>query len=137
MKDITVFTYLNSINSSKRDFLLEPSCEENIRFSKEYSPMVINTFLSGSIDTLMLANEMNISGLDAKKQFTFLINTVIRKKRFTRWIKPAKDKDIDVLSKHYNISRKKASQYLKMHSPDQIKKLHDKYNELDALSKGK
>jgi len=47
--------WLNSINQTKKNLIDEDSSLE-----KEYSPYIINRCLSGYIDCIMYANEMNI-----------------------------------------------------------------------------
>ena len=54
MKLMELKDWLNSINLNKKNLIDEdPSVE------KEYSPFIINKCLSGHLDTVMFANEMN------------------------------------------------------------------------------
>mgnify|MGYP002638052404 FL=1 len=108
--------WLNSINQTKNNLINEdPSLE------KEYSPYVVNKCLSGSIDCVLIANEMNMNpSLSKKLQYDFLINTVRVKKRFSPWIRKEKIKDIDAVKSYYGYSNEKAEQSLKILSEEQL-----------------
>ena len=81
--------YLNSINLSKRDLM-----EEDPGWEKNYPPYVINKCLSSHLDTLAFANEMNrYPNLDKRLQYSFFLNTVRPKKRFSPWGKKEKVKE--------------------------------------------
>ena len=48
---------------------------------KEYPPYIINRCLSGNLDCIMFANEMNLHhSLDKDMQYSFFLNS-LRKKR--------------------------------------------------------
>ena len=59
--------WLNSLNMSKENLIEEdPECE------KDYAPFIINKCMSGQMDSLMFANEMNLSHqLPNKLQYDF------------------------------------------------------------------
>ena len=83
--------WLNSINFNKKDLTLDdPEC------IKKYPAFIINKCLSGSIDTVMYANEMNLQHhLQKDMQYLFLLNTVRKQKRFSPWIRKDKIDDLD------------------------------------------
>jgi len=104
--------WLNSINFSKEDL------SENI---KEYPPYIINRCLSGHIDCIMYANEMNKnSHLDKDMQYSFYINSLRKRKRFSPWIKKDKIEDLESIKSYYGYSNEKAHQALKILSKEQI-----------------
>ena len=108
--------WLNSINQTKTNIM-----EEDQSSKKDYPPYVINKCLSGHIDCLMYANEMNMNhSLDKKLQYDFLINIVRIKKRYSPWIRKDKIKDLDVVKSYYKYSDEKAEQALKILRQDQI-----------------
>lgn len=108
--------WLNSINQTKKNLIDEDSSLE-----KEYPPYVVNKCLSGSIDCVLLVNEMNMNhSLSRKLQYDFLINTVRVKKRFSPWIRKEKIKDIDAVKSYYGYSNEKAEQSLKILSEEQL-----------------
>ena len=108
--------WLNSINQTKKNLI-----DEDPSLEKEYSPYIINKCLSGSIDCVLVANEMNMHHLlDKKLQYDFLINIVRVKKRFSPWIRKEKIRDIDSVKSYYGYSNEKAEQSLKILSEEQL-----------------
>jgi hypothetical protein len=94
---------------------------------KTYNPFMTNRSLSYFQDTVFFANEMNrYHHLDKKLQFSFLINIVRKRKRFSKWIKPELDSDVDVVKEYYGYSNEKARQALALLSPSQIEELRKK-----------
>lgn len=108
--------WLNSINQTKKNLI-----DEDPSLEKEYPPYIVNKCLSGSIDCVMFANEMNMNNsLDKKLQYDFLINTVRAKKRFSPWLKKEKIKELDLVKSYYGYSNEKAEQALKILSKEQL-----------------
>jgi hypothetical protein len=108
--------WLNSINQTKKNIMDEDSSS-----IKEYSPYIINRCLSGHIDCLMYANEMNkFSSLDKKLQYDFFINIIRKKKRFSPWLKQEKIKDLEVVKSYYGYSNEKAKQTLNILTKEQL-----------------
>jgi hypothetical protein len=104
--------WLNSINFTKEDL------SENI---KDYPPYIINRCLSGYIDCIMYANEMNKNHyLDKDMQYSFYINSLRKRKRFSPWIKKDKIEDLESVKSYYGYSNEKAHQALKILSKEQI-----------------
>jgi len=108
--------WLNSINQSKKNII-----DEDPDSKKEYSPYIINRCLSGHIDCLMYANEMNMNhSLDKKLQYDFFINIIRNKKRYSPWIRKDTIKDLEFVKRYYGYSNEKAKQALKILTNDQI-----------------
>jgi hypothetical protein len=104
--------WLNSINFTKEDL------SENI---KEYPPYIINRCLSGHIDCVMYVNEMNIAHyLDKDMQYSFYLNSLRKKKRFSPWLRKDKVTDLECIKQYYGYSNEKASQALKILTKEQI-----------------
>jgi hypothetical protein len=115
------FEYLNSINYSKQDIIVDDITE------KSYNAFMVNRSLSYFQDTVFFANEMNLQHhLDKKLQFHFLINIVRKRKRFSKWDKPELVSDIDVVKEYYGYSNEKARQALTLLSPSQIEEIRKK-----------
>ena len=115
--------WLNSINQTKKNLIDEDSSLE-----KDYAPYIINRCLSGHIDCLMFANEMNkYNFLPKKLQYDFFINTIRNKKRFSPWIKKETIKDLDYVKNYYGYSNEKAQQALKILSKEQIDFIKSKF----------
>jgi hypothetical protein len=108
--------WLNSINFTKENLT-----EENPDIIKEYAPFIINKCLSGQIDTILFANEMNINHhLDKDMQYSFYLNSLRKRKRFSPWLRKDKVTDLECVKQYYGYSNEKASQALKILSKDQI-----------------
>jgi|TARA_R110000764_G_scaffold211558_1_gene297670 hypothetical protein len=118
---VSPFDYLTSINTSKRDIMVDDLTE------KAYSAFMVNRGLSYFADTVLIANEMNrYHTLDKKLQYSFLINIVRKRKRFSKWNKPELVKDVDVVKEYYGYSNEKARQVLSLLSSDQMNNLREK-----------
>ena len=105
--------WLNSINFTKEDL------SEDI---KGYSPYVINRCLSGNLDCIMFVNEMNkYHHLDKDMQYSFYLNTLRKKKRFSPWLRKDKVTDLEIIKQYYGYSNEKAENALKILTPEQIK----------------
>lgn len=112
--------WLNSINFTKEDL------SEEI---KEYSPYIINRCLSGHIDCVLFANEMNIHNRVSKKlQYDFYINIIRPKKRFSPWLKKEKLDSLEYIKQYYGYNNEKAKNALKILTDEQIEFIKSKLN---------
>jgi len=94
---------------------------------KQYNAFIVNRGFSYFMDTVIYANEMNIrSGVDAKLQFDFLINTIRQKKRYSKWHKAEQNDDIQVLREYYGYNIHRAKEVLPLHSNEQLKFIREK-----------
>ena len=117
------FSYVSSINDTKKDIMKDDIAE------KGYNAFLINRSFSYFYDTVGLANVMNqYHHTDNKLQYHFLINTIRKRKRFSKWIKPETESDIEVVKAYYNYSYEKAKQVLPLLSPEQITIIRQKVN---------
>ena len=108
--------WLNSINFNKTNLI-----EEDPSTIKDYAPYIINRCLSGNIDSILFANEMNkYSFLDKDMQYSFYLNTLRKKKRFSPWLRKDKVTDLEIIKQYYGYSNEKASNALKILTPEQI-----------------
>ena len=108
--------WLNSINFNKDDLTED---DENI--IKSYPPFIINKCLSGHLDSVLFANEMNrYHFLDKDMQYKFYLNILRKRKRFSPWIRKDKDSDLDIVKSYYGYSNEKARQVMKILSTEQI-----------------
>ena len=108
--------WLNSINFNKTNLI-----EEDPSTIKDYAPYIINRCLSGNIDSILFANEMNkYSFLDKDMQYSFYLNTLRKKKRFSPWLRKDKVTDLEIIKQYYGYSNEKASNDLKILTPEQI-----------------
>ena len=108
--------WLNSINFNKDDLT-----EDDEHIIKSYPPFIINKCLSGHIDSVLFANEMNrYHFLDKDMQYKFYLNILRKRKRFSPWIRKDKDSDLDIVKSYYGYSNEKARQVMKILSTEQI-----------------
>jgi hypothetical protein len=120
---LSPFDYLNTINDTKKDIMIDDIAE------KAYVSFVINRTLSYFPDTVCIANEMNrYHHTDKKLQYHFLINIIRKRKRFSKWIKPDLDSDIEVVKEYYGYSNEKARQVHNLFTSEQIEELRKKVN---------
>lgn len=120
---MTPFDFLNSINQTKEDLFQDPQAE------KDYTPFMVNRGLSYFLDTVLYANQMNIYNQSPKKwQFQFFINTIARKKRFSKWHKKdAQSESLKLVMQYYGYSTEKAKEALKVLSADQLTTIKNKF----------
>ena len=118
------FDYLNSINDTKVNLMVDDASE------KAYNPFLINRGLSYFADTVLLANEMNrLHHADKRLQYSFLINTVRKKKRFSKWLKHQEHEDLLIVKEYYGFNDEKAKSALALLSDDQIQQLKQRMNQ--------
>ncbi len=108
--------WLNSINYTKKDVMIDEYEE------KKYPAYIVNKCLAPFPDTLLYVNELNrLHGLDNRLQYDFLLNSLRKRKRFAKWMKVSKIKDLDVIKEYYGYSNEKAKQALDVLTEEQIK----------------
>ncbi len=108
--------WLNSINYTKKDVMIDEYEE------KKYPAYIVNKCLAPFPDTLLYVNELNrLHGLDNRLQYDFLLNSLRKRKRFAKWMKVSKIKDLDVVKEYYGYSNEKAKQALDVLTEEQIK----------------
>jgi hypothetical protein len=112
------FEYLNAINTTKKDLMVDDISE------KAYSPFMVNRGLSYFPDTILYANEMNLNHhIDSRLQFDFLINIIKKKRRFSKWAKPMNIENLELIKEYYGYSNEKAKSVLSLLNDDQINEL--------------
>ena len=115
--------YLNSINFTKKDLMKS----EDKDWVKKYPAFIINKILPGFQDTIMLVNEVNRNHfLDKDMQYSFLLNSIRSKKRFSPFLRASKLKDIDLVKEYYGYSNEKAKTVLDILTKDQLKLIKEK-----------
>ena len=115
--------YLNSINFTKKNLMKS----EDKEWIRKYPAFIINKILSGFQDTIMFVNEVNRNHfLDKDMQYSFLLNSIRSKKRFTPFLRANKLKDIDLVKEYYGYSNEKAKTVLDILTKDQLKLIKEK-----------
>ena len=109
MVEYSLSKYLTAINYSKEKLL----DTDDRDWEKKYPPFIINKGLSYFSDTVMYANEMNrLHHASKHMQFSFFLNSIKSRKRFSKWLKSSKMKDLDVVKQHFGYSNKRAQEAL-------------------------
>ena len=116
------FDFVKSITYTKEDIMYDLN-------ESEYESYLINRALSYHQDCLLYANEMNRRfELSNRLQYHYLLNTIRKRKRFAKWIKPEKIDDLKTVMEYYQISRAKAEEYLNILSDREVEYLRKKMN---------
>jgi len=113
--------WLNSINMTKKNLYNEDP-------SAKYPAYIVNRCMSGHLDTVLFANEMNMKpNLDSKLQYSFLLNSVRKRKRFSPWLRKDEIRDLDLVKRYYGYSNEKAKQALSILTKEQLSFIKSKF----------
>ena len=89
--------YLNDINHKKEDLMM--SGDEF--WEKRYPAFIVNKALSAFAECILFVNEVNrLHHLDKRLQFQFFLNSIRPKKRFSKWIRSAKIKNLEYVKEY-------------------------------------
>ena len=116
------FDFVKSVTYTKKDIMHDLN-------ESEYDSFIINRALAYYQDCILYANEMNRRfEISARLQYHYLLNTIRKRKRFAKWIKPEKISDLKIVMEYYKVSRAKAEEYLNIISQKEIEILRRKMN---------
>ena len=116
--------WLNSINFTKENLI-----EDDPEAIKSYPPYIVNRCMSGHLDTILFANEMNkYSNIDKDLQYSFLLYTLRKRKRFSPWLKKEQIENLDLVKKHYGYSNEKARIAVNLLTKTQIEHIRNKHD---------
>lgn len=116
------FDFIKAINETKEDIFTAEVPE------KDYAPFIINRSLSFFPDTVLYANEMNrYSDIPRKSQFLYYLNSIPKRKRYSKWFKKdAETKPLSLVMEYYGYSSEKAKEALKILSEEQLAVIEEK-----------
>ena len=116
------FDFINAINESKKNLFEDPQA------AKDYKPFIVNRGLSYFSDTVLYANEMNKHPeLDKDQQFSFFLNIIPRKKRFSKWAKKeASTETLDLVKEYFGYSSERAKDALSILSDQDLMMIKEK-----------
>ena len=115
--------WLNSINFTKENLIEDPD------MISSYPPYIVNRCLSGHLDTVLFANEMNkYSNIDKDMQYSFFLYTLRKRKRFSPWLKKEQVDDLDLVKKHYGYSNEKAKVAVSLLTKTQLEYIRNKHD---------
>jgi len=102
--------------------------DEDENVEKLYAPFVINRCMSFFPDTILYANEMNRNyELDNKLQYDYFLNSVRKRKRFSKWLKNESSDDLELIKYHFNYSDRKAKEVIDILGAEGIEKIRNLY----------
>ena len=114
--------WLNSINVTKNNLI-----DEDPDLEKGYPSYIINRCLSGQIDSVMFANEINKHpNLSKKLHYDFFLNSLRKRKRYSPWIRKEQIENLDLVKKYYGYSSEKAKQVLNILTKEQLSFIRDR-----------
>ena len=114
--------WLNSINTGKNNLI-----DEDVDLEKKYPSYIVNRRLSGHIDAVMFANEMNKHPNLAKKlQYDFFLNSLRKRKRYSPWLRKEQIENLELVKKYYGYSNEKAKQVLHILTREQLSFIRDR-----------
>lgn len=127
------FDYVNAITQTKKDLMR--GTENDDLAEKSYNPWLTNNALSYYPDTILHANLMNqYHQLENRPQFVFLLNSIRSKKRWSKWIKNARNEDLDIVCQYYNCNSTVGQEYLSLLSSEQLQ-IIKKQQEVGGINK--
>jgi len=114
--------YLNAVNHTKVPLL--DTDDDSIE--KGYVPFVVNRCLSYFPDTIFYVNEMNIRPDTSKKmQFDFYLNSLRKRKRFSKWLKRENPDDLQAVMDYFEYSEAKAREALNVLPKETVSEIVD------------
>lgn len=120
---VDLFAWLTDLNSDKQ-YLFDDNT------APDFATFMINRGMSQNVETIMYANELNKhSQLTKEMAHDFYYYILSKKKRFGKWAKQSGDnkEELDLIIKHYGVSRLRAMEYLKLLTPEDLKQIKENY----------
>lgn len=109
------FEVIGAITQTKEDLLTDEVSE------KAYPAFMVNRGLSYYVDCIMWAQEMNLNPhLEGRLQFDYLINTIRKGKRFSKWSKPQRDRDFSLVQDYYGYNVRDTESALSILTKEQL-----------------
>lgn len=109
------FEVISAVTNTKKDLLADEVSE------KAYPAFMVNRGLSYYVDCLARAQEMNVNPhLDGRLQFDYLINTIRKGKRFSKWSKPQRNDDFSLVQEYYGYNVRDTETALRILTRDQL-----------------
>tara|TARA_Y100000004_G_scaffold24636_1_gene24816 strand:- start:1362 stop:1790 length:429 start_codon:yes stop_codon:yes gene_type:complete len=127
---MTIINWLNQVLVEKKDWDSFSESEQ-----KTFSPYMINRFLSMDKDFIEIVNyfqKYSIGLLHNKDIYNFYRHLLPKGKRFNRYIKNKNSKKykdwlVDLLCKHFEISKIDSIEYLSLLNKENLKQILDLY----------
>lgn len=124
---MTPFDYVNRINKKTG---VDPR-EDLLQFDSVYSRFLVARQFSYFPDSLYQANDLNIRStpdhdISNLQHFDYLNNSVTKASRFSKWDKPIKLENIELIMEYYGYTQRKAEQVVDLFTEEDIINLKSK-----------
>ena len=118
------FEFIKAINSHKNIM------KDDALAEKEYIPFLVNRGLSFFQDTILQVNEMNrCHYLDKQLQFDYLLNNIRPRNRWSKWLKPSKIENLEIVKSYFGFGNEKAKDALEVLSDTQLEEIKTLFTE--------
>jgi hypothetical protein len=123
---MTPFDFINAICETKDRTLIEqPNGDKLYR----KAAFIVNRGLAYHYDTVLQANEMNrLNWIPPDWQFSYLLNNITKKKRFSKWQKTEKNQDLDFVMQYYAYNKQKAMVALSILTEEQLSRIRKSFD---------
>jgi hypothetical protein len=113
VESLNPFEFIDAVGASKIDVVA--NSDDPSEAIKKYSPWLSNKHFSYFNDSVLHANEMNIShGLDPYLQYRYYLSVLPPRKRFTKWSSITDGDSVAAVSEWYGINRRRAREAIKI-----------------------
>ena len=127
---MTIFDWINQMLVTKKHW--DEFTEDE---QKKFSPFIINRWLSMDKDFIEIVNvfqKYSIGTLESREVYKWYCDVLPKGKRFNKYIKGKKDKKhdkflIEIICKHYEISKIQANEYLELIDKKELKYILEMY----------
>ena len=128
---MTIFDWINQMLVTKKHW--DEFTEDE---QKKFSPFIINRWLSMDKDFLEVVNifqKYSIGTLEPREVYKWYCDILPKGKRFNKYVK-AKNKKydkkmIDIISNHFEVSKKETKIYVDLLDKNEIKEIYKMYGE--------
>tara|TARA_R100001082_G_scaffold109016_1_gene85315 strand:- start:521 stop:904 length:384 start_codon:yes stop_codon:yes gene_type:complete len=112
--------YLKAINHTKETLL--DTDDEFVE--RGYAPFVVNRCLSYFPDTIFHVNQMNgCPSIDKKMHFDYLLNSIRKRKRYSKWLKNEECQKVNVVKEYFGYSERKAREVVSLLNDSDIEEM--------------
>ena len=119
---VGLFDFLKDISEEKKDILSDDN-------ESQYSPYMVNRFLSMNQTTIMYANEMNLRYFLPKRlQYDYYFNALKKEKRYFKYLKEDEQDNIDLVREYFGYGKSRAKEALSILSSEDIEYMRLKLN---------
>lgn len=134
IKPPSLFDFLKAVNESGGDRNILDSEEAY----KAYSPFMVGRGVAQSLNTVMLAQELNKCVVtDKDMHFDFLFHSIKKQKRYAKWArKEDKPEDLELIKQVYQVNEDRALSYLELLDDEQLKQIRESYDKGGQIGRG-